>query len=62
MYRATKGMDVRSFLIYTLYDTGVTDSRFGTYGVLTPALRPKPAYCYLARHIGGAHACPRAGP
>jgi hypothetical protein len=58
MYRATRGMNVRSFLIYTLADLGGSTSRFGTYGVLTPALKPKPAYCYLARHVGRASACP----
>ncbi len=58
MYRATRGLDVRSFLIYTLSDLGGT-SRFGTYGVMTPALRPKPAYCHLAERIGGTdRACP----
>jgi hypothetical protein len=62
MYRAAREANVRSFLIYTLYDSGVPDTRFGTYGVLTPALRPKPAYCFLAKHIGGTHACARAGP
>ncbi len=57
MYRATRGLNVRSFLIYTLSDLGGA-SRFGTYGVMTPSLRPKPAYCYLAQHIGGTRACP----
>ena len=58
MYRGAQGMDVRSFLIYTLSDLGGSPSRFATYGVLTPALRPKPAYCYLAQHTGGTRACP----
>jgi hypothetical protein len=62
MYRAVQAMNVRSFLIYTLYDSGVPDSRFGVYGVLTPALRPKPAYCYLAQHVGGTHPCTGTGP
>jgi len=62
MYRATQRMDVRSFLVYTLYDSGVPTSRFATYGVLTPSLRPKPAYCYLAQRIGGKRGSPRAGP
>jgi hypothetical protein len=57
MYRATQGDDVRAFIIFTLHDTGIPDSRFGVYGVLTPALRPKPAYCYLAQHLGGTNAC-----
>ena len=58
MHRATRGMNVRSFLIYALTDLGGSPSRFATYGVLTPALRPKPAYCYLARHVGRTRACP----
>ena len=58
MYRAAQGMNVRSFLIYTLSDLGGSPSRFATYGVMSPALRPKPAYCYLAQHVGGARACP----
>jgi hypothetical protein len=51
-------MNVRSFLVYTLSDLSASPSRFGTYGVMTPALRPKPAYCYLAQHVGGTRACP----
>lgn len=58
MYRAARRMNVRSFLIYNLSDLGGSPSRFATYGVMTPALRPKPAYCYLAQHIGGTRACP----
>jgi len=58
MYRAAQGMNVRSFLIYTLSDLGGSPSRFATYGVMTPALRPKPAYCYLAQHVGHMRACP----
>jgi hypothetical protein len=58
MYHAAQGMNVRSFLIYTLSDVGASTSRFATYGVLTPALRPKPAYCYLAQHVGHTSACP----
>jgi polysaccharide biosynthesis protein PslG len=58
MYRAAQGMNIRSFLIYTLSDTGASASRFATYGVLTPALRPKPAYCYLAQRVGQTRACP----
>lgn len=58
MYRAAGGMNVRSFLVYTLSDLSASPSRFGTYGVMTPALRPKPAYCYLARHIGRTRGCP----
>jgi polysaccharide biosynthesis protein PslG len=57
LYRATRGLNVRSFLIYTLSDLGGS-SRFGTYGVMTPALRPKPAYCDLAHHLGHTSACP----
>jgi hypothetical protein len=62
MYRAAQGMNVQSFLIFKLYDSGDRTSRFATYGVLTPSLRPKPAYCYLARHIGGTRGCPLGGP
>ncbi len=57
MYDAARRLNVRLFLIYTLSDLGGT-SRFGTYGVMSPALRPKPAYCYLAQHVGGMRACP----
>jgi hypothetical protein len=61
MYRSIQGSNVRAFLIYTLYDSTIGGNRFGPYGVLTPDLRPKPAYCYLALHIGRTHACPAAG-
>lgn len=57
MYRSTRGNNVRSFVIYTLNDTGVPENRFAVYGVLTPAFRPKPAYCYLAQHLGGTDPC-----
>jgi polysaccharide biosynthesis protein PslG len=58
MYRAAQGMNVRSFLIYTLSNLGGSPSRFATYGVMSPALRTKPAYCYLAQHVGRMRACP----
>jgi hypothetical protein len=58
MYRAAQGMNIRSFLIYNLTDLGGSPSRFATYGVMTPAFRSKPAYCYLAQHIGRTSACP----
>jgi polysaccharide biosynthesis protein PslG len=62
MYRSVQGTDVRAFLIYNLYDSPAGGNRFGPYGVLTPALRPKPAYCYLAQHLGGRHACAAGTP
>jgi hypothetical protein len=58
MYRAAQGMNVRSFLVYALSDLSASPSRFATYGVMSPALRPKPAYCYLAQHVGHTRACP----
>jgi hypothetical protein len=62
MYRATQRMNIRSFLIYTLSELGGSISRFATYGVLDRALRPKPAYCYLAKRIGGKQTCPSTTP
>jgi hypothetical protein len=62
MYRSVQGGDVRAFLIYNLYDSIGGGNRFAPYGVLTPALRPKPAYCYLAQHLGGTSACPAGTP
>lgn len=62
MYRAAQGMNVRSFLVYQFYDFSDKSSRFATYGVLTASLRPKPAYCYLAQHVGGMRGCPRGSP
>jgi hypothetical protein len=62
MYRAVQRMNVRSFLVYQLYDFNDTTSRFATYGVLTQSLRPKPAYCFMAQHIGGTRACPLPSP
>jgi hypothetical protein len=58
MYRGARGLNVRSFLVYTLSDLSASPSRFATYGVVSPALSPKPAYCYLAQHVGRTHACP----
>jgi hypothetical protein len=61
MYRSVQGSDVRSFIIFNLFDSN-HGGRFGAYGVVGPTLTPKPAYCYLARHVGHSHACPAAGP
>jgi hypothetical protein len=61
MYRSVQGTDVRAFIVFTLFDSNIEASRFGAYGVVSPTLSPKPAYCYLARHLGGTPACP-AGP
>jgi len=58
MYRAVQGTSVRSFIIFALNDTGIPRNRFGVYGVLTPTLQPKPAYCYLAEQLGQTHPCP----
>jgi hypothetical protein len=61
MYRAVQGGDVRVFIVYSLYDSTAGGERFGSYGVMGPTLQPKPAYCYLALHIGRTHACSAAG-
>ena len=61
MYRSIQRSEVRAFIIYSLYDSIAGGERFGPYGVVGPNLEPKPAYCYLAQHIGRTHACPAAG-
>jgi hypothetical protein len=62
MYRAIQGTDVRAFIVYTLYDSPIGGKRFGPYGVVGPDLRPKPAYCELARRLGHVSACEPGGP
>lgn len=57
MYRSIQGGDVRSFIIYTLRDIGAQGTRFEPYQVLELNLQPKPAYCVLARRLGGRHDC-----
>jgi hypothetical protein len=57
MYRATQSGDVRAFVIYTLRDSPTEGPKFEPFGVVRANLRAKPAYCYLARHLGGIRAC-----
>jgi len=57
MYRATQNGDVRAFMIYTLRDSPTEGPKFEPFGVVRANLRAKPAYCYLARHLGGMSAC-----
>ena len=57
MYRATQDGDVRAFMIYTLRDSPTEGPKFEPFGVVRANLRPKPAYCYLASHLGGMSAC-----
>lgn len=54
--------DVRSFIVFNLFDSNPQGGRFGAYGVMSPGLVPKPSYCYLARHLGGTRACPARAP
>ncbi len=64
MYRSTQNSDVRAFLVYALRETKTEGPQFEPYGVARANLHPKPAYCYLASHLGqGAHAaCGRMAP
>jgi polysaccharide biosynthesis protein PslG len=57
MYRGTQNSDVRAFMIYTLRDSPTEGPKFEPFGVVRANLKPKPAYCYLARHLGGMSAC-----
>lgn len=57
MYRSTQNGDVRAFMIYTLRDSPTEGPKFEPFGVVRANLRAKPAYCYLARHLGGKSAC-----
>ncbi len=53
MYRSTQRSDVRAFIIYALRDWPTEGPKFEPFGVVGADLRPKPAYCYLASHLGG---------
>jgi hypothetical protein len=57
MYRAAQNGDVRAFMIYTLRDSPTEGPKFEPFGVVRANLRAKPAYCYLALHLGGMGAC-----
>jgi len=62
MYRSVQGSDVQSFIVFNLYDSTSLGNRFGAYGVVSPKLEPKPAYCYLAHHLGHTRSCTGRGP
>jgi polysaccharide biosynthesis protein PslG len=57
MYRSTQRSDVRAFIIYALRDWPTEGPKFEPFGVVRANLRPKPAYCYLARRLGGVRLC-----
>ena len=57
MYRSTQRSDVRAFIIYALRDWPTEGPKFEPFGVVRADLRPKPAYCYLASHLGGTRPC-----
>jgi hypothetical protein len=61
MYRSTQRSDVRAFIIYALRDTPTEGPKFEPFGVVRANLRAKPAYCYLASHLGGTNACGNDG-
>jgi hypothetical protein len=53
LYHTIQASDVRSFIIYTLRDVQTQGARFEPFGVMRANLEPKPAYCYVARQLGG---------
>lgn len=57
MYRAAQRRDVEAFIFYALRDSPTEGPKFEPFGVVRANLRPKPAYCYLASHLGGMTAC-----
>ncbi len=57
MYRSVRHTDVRSFVIFALRDSTAVSPKYSSFGVVRASLRAKPAYCYVARHIGGAPTC-----
>jgi hypothetical protein len=57
MYRSTQNSDVRAFIIYSLRDSPVEGPRFEPFGVVRANFQAKPAYCYLARPLGGVRLC-----
>ena len=61
MYRSTQSSDVRAFIIYALRETPTEGPKFEPYGVVRASLQAKPAYCYLARQLGGTDACADEG-
>ncbi|MEK6326988.1 MAG: hypothetical protein AABM66_05595 [Actinomycetota bacterium] len=57
MYRSAQRSDVRALIFYALRDSPVEGPKFEPFGVVRADLRPKPAYCYLASHLGGVRPC-----
>jgi hypothetical protein len=57
MYRSTENTDVRAFLFYALRETKTEGPHFEPYGVVRANLQPKPAYCYVASHLGRVGLC-----
>ena len=53
MYRSAQRRDVKAFIFYALRDSPTEGPKFEPFGVVRANLRPKPAYCYLASHLGG---------
>jgi polysaccharide biosynthesis protein PslG len=57
MYRSTEDTDIRAFLVYAFRETKTEGPQYEPYGVMRANLSPKPAYCYLASHLGGVSLC-----
>jgi hypothetical protein len=57
MYRSAQRRDVKALVFYALRDSPTEGPKFEPFGVVRANLRPKPAYCYLASHLGGVNAC-----
>ena len=61
MHRSARRRDVRALIFYALRESPTQGPKFEPYGVMRPNLRPKPAYCHLASHLGGVDACGGGG-
>jgi hypothetical protein len=57
MYRSTQNSDVRAFIFYSFRDSPKEGPKFEPFGVVRANLQAKPAYCYLARQLGGVRVC-----
>jgi hypothetical protein len=57
MYRSVEHTDVRALIFFALRETKMVGPRFEQYGVVRANLQAKPAYCHLARHLGGVARC-----
>lgn len=57
LYDAARKRPVRAITFYTFVELPFAGAQWESFGVVEAQLRPKPAFCYLRRHLGGLPRC-----